>query len=233
MEDLTNELILIIAKFLPISSIYNFSLCSTTFRWLIDYNLLFKYLCQRDFNCSSEIMKNKHVLPEWDKKQKLVYKTIEYLRQETANMKEYISNIPIQIISIQHEDQQMMDGLMGVFFSRKSPSAFKMFNITPIRYINLNEKCALANTEYSGEGDFRPYNGMVLIAEEGLALWNHDKKKYYLVYELEKVKKILYTEKIKEFKEYENLTKKERIDIKHSENEIHNRKFGFLRPHLV
>ena len=87
MEALPQNTIFLIATHLSVGSILSFALSCTSYKWLIDDNLLFKYLYERDFakytknkknkKKKNKNKKNKKFYPEWGSEPKLVYKIYE------------------------------------------------------------------------------------------------------------------------------------------------------------
>lgn len=195
METLSSDVLFELAKHLPLVSLYRLSLCSTRFSWLIGNNLLFKYLCQRDFAIQAHPFPEnlqKSVVPDYSKRQKFVYKVLEYLRREISlslKMQEQRLNVAVELIGIpdQHKGQRMLDCLSGhPLIDQEGLAYFHAWDYDPevaqLCHINLDHKYSAMECKFLEEPyDGGPFGGYVLIVKEGLAVYCDEKSKYYLV----------------------------------------------------
>lgn len=194
METLPDNLLFELAKHLPLVSLYRLSLCSTQFRWLIDDNLLFKHLCQRDFATHTHIFPatlQKQVVPNYPDRQKFVYKVLEYLRREitlSLAFRERRFNVTVQTVYIPKPGQRVTDCInLETPIGSDGLAYFHEYDLydpemAQLRCVNLDHKCSALDCEFMEEPcDGEPFGNYVIIVKEGLAVYVKEKSKYYLV----------------------------------------------------
>ena len=209
MEALPQNTIFLIATHLSIGSILSFALSCTSYKWLIYDNLLFKYLYERDFakynknkNKNKKNKKNKKLYPEWGSEPKLVYKILEYMRRDicTAMVQGKQSyNIVTEIIHpayFEEDVSSIFDHFVGIplINSDKTLGYDTRFELYKIKHMNLNYRIIKCNRKYKNF-DNEPldhnFSSTVTVLKEGLCYWCNRRKKYYLIYPLKAIEKLV------------------------------------------
>lgn len=198
MENIPDNIIFKIATFLPVHSILNLALTCKRFLWLIDDNLLFKYLFKRDFDLDSSVIRNPHkrLLPDWQNRQKYVYKIVKYLETEiklSVKMQERRSMITVHTFFEQNEDEDINifdniiccpfitnEGIIGIHDKRDT---------LKISHLHIKQKIRKAEYKHTGhkyKHVSQKYTKTVVfeicIVQEGLVVWENNRSKYFLVF---------------------------------------------------
>lgn len=204
MESLPSNLIFLIATNLSVGSILSFALTCSSYMWLIDDNLLFKCLYERDFGkyIKKKKRNKKKLYPEWSSEMKLVYKILEYMRRDicTAMVEGKQSyHIVAEIIHPEFFDDDLsslFDHFVGIplINSNKTLGYDTRFELYTIEHMNLNYRIIRCNREYKNFDDVpldHNFSSKVTVLKEGLCYWCNRRKKYYLIYPLKAIEKLV------------------------------------------